>query len=65
MGMQSAHAENHQKNAIQLTKFPIKHYLKTVYRMILKSDFFYCHTYTLMNLTLVVMWLKGGVGVGR
>ena len=33
------------KNAIQLTKSPLKHYLKTVYKMILKSEFFYCHTY--------------------
>ena len=55
MGMRRAHAENHQKNGIQLTKSPIKHYLKTVYKMISKSDFFYCHTYILLNLTLVVM----------
>ena len=33
------------KNVIQLKKAPIKHYLKTVYKMISKSKFFYCHTY--------------------
>ena len=33
------------KDAIQLTKSPIKHYLKTVYKTISKSRFFYCHTY--------------------
>ena len=35
------------KNAIQLAKSPLKHYLKTVYKMILKSKFFYCQTYEL------------------
>ena len=35
------------KNAIQLAKSPLKHYLKTVYKLILKSKFFYCHTYEL------------------
>ena len=34
-----------QKNAIQLTKSPLKHYLKMVYKMILKSEFFYYYTY--------------------
>ena len=33
------------KNAIQLTKSPLKHYLKTVCKMISKSEFFYCRTY--------------------
>ena len=60
MGMRKVHAENHQKNAIQLTKSPIKHYLKTVYKMISKLDLFYYHTYILLSLTLVGMWLKGG-----
>ena len=32
------------KNVMQLTKSPLKHYLKTVYRMISKSEFFCCHT---------------------
>ena len=35
------------KNAIKLAKSPLKHYLKTVYKMVLKSKFFYCHTYEL------------------
>ena len=50
------------KNAIQLAKSPLKHYLKTVYKMILKSKFFYCQTYELDFSSDVVE--GGGVVVG-
>ena len=50
------------KNAIQLAKSPLKHYLKTVYKMILKSKFFYCHTYELdFSSDVVEGWEGGGV----
>ena len=49
------------KNVIQLTKPPLKHYLKTLYKMISKPHFF---TVILMNLTLVLMWLRDEMGEG-
>ena len=45
------------KNVIQLTKPPLKHYLKTLYKMISKPHFF---TVILMNLILVLNWLRDG-----
>ena len=33
------------KKCHTINKSLIKHYLKTVYKMISKSKFFYCHTY--------------------
>ena len=51
------------KNAIQLAKSPLKHYLKTVYKMILTSKFFYCHTYELdFSSDVVEGWKRGGGG---
>ena len=51
------------KNAIQLAKSPLKHYLKTVYKMILKSKFFYCQTYELDFSDVVEGGGWGGGGV--
>ena len=49
------------KNVIQSTKSPLKHYLKTLCKMISKPHFF---TVILMNLTVVLMWLRDGTGGG-
>ena len=49
------------KKDIQLTKSPLKHYLKTVYKVISKSEFFYCHTYEFDFCGDVVEGWEGGV----
>ena len=33
------------KNVIQLTKYPLKHYLKNPLQNDIKAPFFYCNTY--------------------
>ena len=47
-------------NAIQLTKSPIKHHLKTVHKIISNSEFFCCHTYEFDFSDGVEGWGWGG-----
>ena len=54
------------KYARQLTKSPLKYYLKTVYKIISKSEFFYCHTYEFdFSGDVVEGWGGGGQGVAH